>query len=172
MKRIIIAALIGVASISSVNYAAAQVNVNLNIGSQPLWGPTGYDHVDYYYLPEIDSYYDVPTNQYVYLSNGKWIRRESLPAQYGNFDLYRTYKVVINGNKPYLQHREHVVKYKNYKSSYNKQTPIRDSRDSKYRVNARPARDNGNQHNSGKGNAGKNNRSDKKDNNGRGKRNR
>jgi hypothetical protein len=38
----------------------AQLNVNVNIGSQPLWGPVGYEHVDYYYLPDIDSYYYVP----------------------------------------------------------------------------------------------------------------
>ncbi len=35
----------------------AQVSVQINIGDQPEWGPTGYDHVDYYYLPDYDIYY-------------------------------------------------------------------------------------------------------------------
>jgi hypothetical protein len=48
----------------------AQVRVNINIGSQPVWGPVGYDHVDYYYLPDIETYYYVPTRQFVYFN--KW----------------------------------------------------------------------------------------------------
>jgi hypothetical protein len=50
--------------------ASAQVRVNINIGSQPVWGPVGYDHVDYYYLPDIETYYYVPTRQFVYFN--KW----------------------------------------------------------------------------------------------------
>lgn len=134
MKRLIIAALIGVASIANINWANAQISVNVNIGSQPLWGPAGYDHVDYYYLPEVDSYYYVPTGQYIYLLNGVWARRSALPTRYRNFDLYRTYKVVLNGDKPYLRHNDHVNKYKNYRTSYNKQVPIRDHKDKKYDV--------------------------------------
>ncbi len=37
----------------------AQVSINVNIGSPPLWGPTGYTHVQYYYLPDVEAYYDV-----------------------------------------------------------------------------------------------------------------
>ena len=53
--------------------ALAQVRVNINIGSQPVWGPVGYDHVDYYYLPDIETYYYVPARQFVYFNNGRWI---------------------------------------------------------------------------------------------------
>jgi len=132
MKKLIIAALIGVASIANINWAYAQIRINVNIGSQPLWGPVGYDHVDYYYLPEIDSYYYVPTRQYIFMSNGAWVWRSSLPDRYRNFDLYRTYKVVLNGDRPYLRYNDHRNTYRNYRSSYNKQVPIRDSRDRKY----------------------------------------
>jgi hypothetical protein len=38
-------------------HAFAQVSVSVNIGSQPLWGPTGYDQAQYYYLPEYDAYF-------------------------------------------------------------------------------------------------------------------
>lgn len=167
MKKIIIAALIGVASIANTNYANAQINVNVNIGSQPLWGPTGYDHVDYYYLPEVDSYYNVPGKQYVYQVNNKWVRTSTLPAQYRNVDLYRTYKVVMNGDRPYLKHSDHRLKYKNYKSSYNKQTPIRDSRDNKYKaVKSRPGKGNAPHPGMEKGKNGKDHRSE---NNGKGR---
>ena len=65
MKKLFIAAslLLGFALVQP---ATAQVSVNINIGSQPVWGPVGYDYVEYYYLPDIDMYYHVPTQQYVY----------------------------------------------------------------------------------------------------------
>ena len=35
------------------NFASAQVSVNVsfNVDAQPEWGPAGYDHVNYYYMP-------------------------------------------------------------------------------------------------------------------------
>ena len=92
-KRILlIAAFI---AISFVHGAEAQVSFQLNLGSQPLWGPTGYDYVQYYYIPDIDAYYDVANQDYVYYDNGSWITSYSLPYRYANFDLYRAHKVVI-----------------------------------------------------------------------------
>ena len=55
--------------------AQAQVNVGLhvNIGTQPIWGPTGYDHVEYYYLPDIEAYYYVPQARFYYQDGGRWV---------------------------------------------------------------------------------------------------
>jgi hypothetical protein len=143
MKNLILAVVFGVASLSSIS-TKAQVSVNVNIGSQPQWGPTGYNHVDYYYLPDVDAYYYVPTSQYIYQNNGSWIWRNSLPGQYSNYDLYNGYKVVMNTPKPYLSHQNHVKAYSKYKNYGGKQGNIRDSREVKY-VNARSAKNNGNQ---------------------------
>jgi len=52
MKRFFLVAAVMMVSFFSI-CAKAQLNVNVNIGSQPLWGPTGYDHVNYYYLPGV-----------------------------------------------------------------------------------------------------------------------
>jgi len=138
MKRIILAVIFGVASLTSIS-TQAQVSVNINIGSQPQWGPTGYDHVDYYYLPDVDAYYNVPAKQYVYLNNGSWVWRNSLPARYSGYDLYNSYKVVMNTPKPYLSHNSHLRTYSKYKNYKGKQVSIRDSRDSRY-ANARSSR--------------------------------
>ncbi len=135
MKRVLLAVLFGIVSLSSIT-TKAQVNININIGSQPDWGPTGYDHVDYYYLPDVDAYYYVPTKQYVYLVNGTWAWRNSLPTRYSGYNLYNGYKVVMNNPKPYLSHQTHVKQYSKYKNYNAKQAVIRDSRESKY-VNAR-----------------------------------
>lgn len=134
MKKIFLVAAILMVSLFSINGAKAQVSLNINVGSQPLWGPTGYNHVDYYYLPDINAYYYVPSGQYIYLNNGRWVWVNSLPSIYGNFDLYNAYKVVINKPKPYLQNNIYIAQYSKYKNYRGKQTVIRDSRDSKYYV--------------------------------------
>lgn len=159
MKKIII---LFAAVIGFTVAANAQVNVSINIGSQPAWGPTGYDHVDYYYLPDIDCYYDVPNKVYVYPDNNSWRRSRTLPSRYGNFDVYNSHKVVINGvNKPYLQNDRYRKEYSGFKGKHD-QTPIRDSRDEKYFVNrnhpqhAQWAKDHKND-NRGKGNNNRNN---------------
>lgn len=114
------------------NKADAQISLNVNIGAQPLWGPVGYDHVDYYYLPDVDSYYSVPKRQFVYLNGNNWVFSNSLPARYSNYNLYNGYKVVVNGDRPYLNYKTHKVKYAKFKGNSGKQMIIRNSSDSRY----------------------------------------
>jgi hypothetical protein len=113
--------------------AQVHLNLNVNISSQPIWGPVGYDDVQYYYLPAIDVYYYVPRHQFIYKVGGRWTTSSSLPPNYRNYDLYGGYKVVINENKPYLHDQDYREKYGSYKDRHDQQ-PIRDSRDSKYFV--------------------------------------
>lgn len=93
----------------------SQVSVNVNIGSPPLWGPVGYSDARYYYLPDVEAYYDVHTSMFIYLGGGHWIHNAYLPGHYRNYDLYNGYKVVITdyrGNEPYIHHHHHKIKYK------------------------------------------------------------
>jgi len=110
--------LIGILFIT-VSSAQAQVSVNVNIGSPPEWGPVGYTDVRYYYLPDLETYYDINTSNYIYISNGKWIRAKNLPRNHRSYDLYSGYKVVLTdyrGNSPYDNYKTHKVKYgKGYK---------------------------------------------------------
>jgi len=48
----------------------AQVSVSVNIGSPPPWGPAGYTEVRYYYLPDVEAYYDVQTSMFIYYGGG------------------------------------------------------------------------------------------------------
>lgn len=132
MKKIIIVLSILLSGFI-VQPAAAQIRVslNFNVNTQPVWGPVGYDHVEYYYLPDIDAYYYVPGRQYVYQQRGRWIFSTSLPPMYRNYDLYNGYKVVINEPRPYLNAAVYRTRYSNYKGN-NSQEMIRNSRDSKY----------------------------------------
>ncbi len=112
----------------------AQVSFSINIGSQPMWGPVGYDYVRYYYIPDIDAYYDVNTDMYIYLSRGVWIHSRYLPPRYRGIDLYRVHKVVINSPRPWLHHQKHWSLYRGYRGHHD-QVPIRDSRDRRYYAN-------------------------------------
>ncbi len=93
----------------------AQVSVNINIGSPPQWGPVGYAEARYYYLPDVEAYYDVHSSMFIYFGDGVWLHRVSLPSRYSHYDLYGGYKVVINdyhGDTPNIHFHNHKVKYK------------------------------------------------------------
>ncbi|HZK93262.1 MAG TPA: hypothetical protein VFC67_03580 [Prolixibacteraceae bacterium] len=94
--------------------AQAQISVHLNIGSPPAWGPSGYSDVQYYYLPDVEAYYDVNSSMFIYYEGRSWVHRSYLPSRYRNYDLYGGYKVVMNGyhgKTPYYNHREYKTKY-------------------------------------------------------------
>lgn len=145
MKKIIVALaiLVGGTNVLVTTPAQAKVNVTFNIGNQPLWGPTGYDYVQYYYLPDINVYYDIANKLFYYQGNkNNWYKATTLPSKYGRYDLYKLYKVVITSNqKPYYNNVAHIRQYAKYKGVRN-QTPIRDARDMKYYENKNHPRHN------------------------------
>lgn len=114
--------------------AQVSVDINYNVGIQPIWGPVGYDEVRYYYLPDIESYYYVPQHRFYYYNKGRWVNSLSLPLQYADYNLYNGYKVVLNEREPWRNHKKNKTKYAAYKGR-NDQHVIRDSRDKKYFVN-------------------------------------
>jgi hypothetical protein len=110
MKKLLLMATFGLAALFA-SPAKAQVSVNVNIGAQPAWGPSGYNHVDYYYLPEVETYYYVPTRTFIYMNGNRWVKTKHLPSRHRGYDLHRGRKVVINSPRPYLRHH-------NYRSQY------------------------------------------------------
>jgi hypothetical protein len=93
----------------------SQVAVSITVGSPPAWGPVGYSDAYYYYLPDVEAYYDVRTSMFIYFGNGVWVRHAYLPRRHRHYDLYSGYKVVMvdyRGNEPYYNFREYKVKYK------------------------------------------------------------
>lgn len=133
MKKIILTAALLVGCLS-FKFADAQVHVSLgvNIGVQPEWGPVGYDHVDYYYIPDVDAYYDVPAHQYVYYRNNVWVHGAYLPGRFRNYDIYHGYKVVVNERTPWVHNADIRARYVGYRG-HRDQVIIRDSHEAKYR---------------------------------------
>ena len=161
--------------LASTSNAQVSVRLNFNLDSQPAWGPTGYDYAEFYYLPDIDVYYYVPRHRFYYNQGGRWRFSSQLPSRYRNYDLYNSYKIVVNEREPWRNHENYREKYSSYKDRHDQQ-PIRDSKESKYFVNKyhpqhntwvqQQKHDNGNHNGWNKGNNGNGgNKEDKQNNN-------
>jgi hypothetical protein len=139
--------------------AQSQLSVNVNIGTPPAWGPRGYEDVRYYYIPDVDAYYDVQTAMFIYISGNRWIHRSYLPNRYRNYDLYHGLKVVMknyHGNTPYYTHKQYKAKYgKGYQGNQQQNYGNRNA-------------GNGNHKNVGNQKNNKNDRNSKKNKNNRG----
>ena len=118
MKRTLsVLSAIFVLTTASVTSSKAQVNVSVNIGAAPMWGPVCHEAVDYYYLPDIECYYYVPRHQFVYLNGPNWVFSYNLPSRCSGYDLYSGYKVVCNEPRPYMNFyhdREVYARYRGY----------------------------------------------------------
>ena len=115
MKKLLVFTALVTAGFIFNTQAQVRVSVGINIGTQPAWGPAGYDHADYYYMPDMDVYYNVPQRQFIYFDNGQWLFAASLPPRYGSYDLYHSYKVVVNEPRPYLRGDFYRERYSSYR---------------------------------------------------------
>ena len=100
LAKFIGAALVGAFALFAAPAAQAQVGVNINIGT-PAWGPQVPYGTQYYYIPEIDGYYDLYTQQYIVYQDGYWV---PLPELYG-YDPYQFHPVIVDyrGAQPWLR---------------------------------------------------------------------
>lgn len=95
--------------------AEAQVSVSVNINAPaPGWIAAPVPDARFYYLPDIQVYYDRPAAQFIYMSGGGWIRARHLPVAYRDYDLYHGRTVCLSdyrGYAPYHSYRTHRVRY-------------------------------------------------------------
>jgi hypothetical protein len=111
MKKIVICTSLFLFAAFSKNASAQSNSTTGNSEDQPKWKPAGQEHAEYYYLPDIDTYYYVARKQFIYQSGGYWTFSTSLPEANKNYDLYAANKVVINDAGAYRYHDEHKIKY-------------------------------------------------------------
>lgn len=96
------------------NLTQAQVSVNINAGTAPAWGPAVSPGVRYYYLPDVETYYDVQSAQFISYNGSNWTRSKYLPRKHRGYNLHNGYKVVLNdyhGATPYANFSNHKAKY-------------------------------------------------------------
>lgn len=127
MKKLLLTTAMVMGAFLFMNETKAQVrfNLNVNIGARPNWGLAGNYTGDYYYLPEIDTYYDIPHRQFIYFNGGDWTYANELPYAYRDYDLYRGYKVVVNEPRPYLYSNVYRERYRNYYNTYSQPVIVR-----------------------------------------------
>ncbi len=126
MKKLFTALMAALFALTTIDATAG------NLDKQPAWGPAGYETAMFYYLPDLNIYYDVANALFYYLSGSAWISATYLPAKYKVYDLYSLYKVVLNDEpKPWENNKNHKKLYKDFKEDKT-QTTIRNAHDTKY----------------------------------------
>ncbi|MBD3581108.1 hypothetical protein [Flavobacterium selenitireducens] len=100
-------------SLTAITTAQVSVSVNINAPA-PAWIAAPVPAARFYYLPDIQVYYDRPAAQFIYLHGGSWIRSRSLPAAYHGYDLHHGRTVCLTdyrGHAPYAYYNTHRVRY-------------------------------------------------------------
>jgi hypothetical protein len=82
----------------------------------PQWAPPYYSGARYYYLPDLELYYDLSTREYIYLIDGRWHFSPYIPALYRNYDLDNCFSIVLNIDvyRPWLHHQYYLTHYPRY----------------------------------------------------------
>lgn len=88
--------------------AQAQVSINAQFG-HPTWGPAAPAGAQYYYVPEIDGYYNLAARNYVVQRNGRWTTMSTVPG----YNTANFHPVVVDyrGREPWQQYRDHHARY-------------------------------------------------------------
>jgi hypothetical protein len=96
MKKLL---LISAIAISGMFYNTANAQIRLHVGVR-LGGPVvvpapepvayqepvAYNDDDYYYLPDVDAYYNVGQQCYYYNDGGNWVSAAYLPGAYRDYE--------------------------------------------------------------------------------------
>lgn len=82
----------------------------------PQWAPSYYGGTRYYYLPDIESYYDIYTREFIFLNHAQWIYSPYLPSIYPDFNLNNSFVVVVNSNmyQPWMHHQYYISHFPRY----------------------------------------------------------
>ena len=67
-------------------------------------------------MPDIEVYYDLSDQEFIYLDNGQWIYSYSLPPIYSWYDLYNGFVIALNFNvyQPWMHHQFYASHYPRY----------------------------------------------------------
>jgi hypothetical protein len=121
MKRLKEWSVVSVLLISITIFSGCNTYRQGTYGSQtsyenPQWGPSYYNGTRYYYLPDIESYYDIYTQEFIFLNHAQWIYSPYLPLIYPDFNLNNSFIVVVNSNiyQPWMHHQYYVSHFPRY----------------------------------------------------------
>lgn len=108
-NALLLAAGLAFAGAAAPTAAHAQIGVNIQLG-HPNWGPAVAPGTQYYYVPEIDGYYDLQAQDYIVQRNGRWAHYRSLPG----YDPRNFHPVALQdyrGRQPWDGYQNHHARY-------------------------------------------------------------
>ena len=118
LAKTALAALLGLLVLGNAPTAQAQVRVGVQLGA-PGWGPQVGPNMQYYYLPELDAYYDLYNQTYLFFDGYNWVSSYALPPAYAGIDPYQFHPVPLAyvGPQPWLyvqRYPQYVAPYRRY----------------------------------------------------------
>ncbi|MFV0392752.1 MAG: hypothetical protein ACK5KP_12890 [Paludibacteraceae bacterium] len=86
------------------------------VNNNPNWAPSYYTGSRYYYFPDIETYYDLATRDFIVLNRGQWLFAPSIVAFYPTYDLFNSYIIILNRSvyQPWMHHQYYVRHYPRY----------------------------------------------------------
>ena len=89
-----------------------------NYSDPPSWAQNfdGENPANYYYLPDIECYYDLRNREFVYMEDGNWRFSAMLPSIYASFNLNNCFVVKLNNSviEPWMHFQYYVSHYPRY----------------------------------------------------------
>ena len=121
MKKLIILSAIAMSGLI-YNTADAQIGIQVgfHFGHPRVYAPAPvvveqapvYDNDnDYYYLPDVNAYYNVSEQCYYYFDGDNWVTAEYLPGQYSDFDWRNARRFEVRAERPYLRNEFYRSRY-------------------------------------------------------------
>ncbi len=132
MKKLVLSSAIVAISIASYKKADAQLSLQINIGgvfsATVSTAPTVpvVAASDYYYYNDINCYYDVANNQYIYPENGAWYYSSVAPVMFSNYDFRNSRRTVMDRKsfegrniRPTVYNRQAIPNNNGYNNTMN-----------------------------------------------------
>jgi hypothetical protein len=123
MKKLAIILAVGAAGLLNVKPANAQIRLGLNlhfgnVGAHVVVAPpvqdvnyTSYDNDDdFYYLPDVEAYYDVAQQCYYYNDGNQWIHAAYLPGR-RDYDWRNARRFEVRARRPYMNHDQYRTRF-------------------------------------------------------------
>jgi len=119
LNKTALVALLGLLFVGVAPSAQAQISVGVNIGI-PSWGPQVGPNMQYYYIPELDAYYDLYNQSYLFFDGYNWVSSYSLPPSYQGFDPYQFHPIPLAyvGPQPWLYVQRYPQRFAPYRRYY------------------------------------------------------
>ena len=167
MKKLAILSAIALSGLI-YNTASAQIRINFGLHIRPVYAryhapvvveqPVYQEPVqvyddsnddDYYYLPDVDAYYNVSAGCYYYNNGDNWVSAAYLPGAYRNYDWRSVRRYQVREHRPFARadfyrsrfNGRQVAEFRNYRHGNNGYNRGNDNRGGGYN---RPEQNRGN----------------------------